>query len=344
MIVWTSRISYHGADRLDVTMLSTDKLGIEFAPPEALLKPLLAKRKTMPNQRLPDEDFRAYAEAYKQVLRERFDRNRAPFEELLARPVVTLVCYCRHSDQCHRTILANEVLAKFRSVTVRGERNAVLPPKGAPLEHGEQGLLFSLDSPPPAPAPDPAHPAEAPAQVTLFEPEPVSLPVPSGAPRPDDDTDPRWDNVMALSLISPWDFIIAQGPKRIENRPWALPADMRGRAFLLHVSKTKPDDFVSLEAFAEERGLTLPPLPTHPPRGGIVGWARAVGQLRPRQAIPPDFGWDTRWWMPEQFGFLLSEAHPLPFVPLSGNRKFFRVPKDLAKALPLPQAFWEPAR
>lgn len=337
MIVWTSRISYHGADRLDVTMLSTDRLGIQFAPPEALLKPLLDKRKKMPNQRLPDEDFRAYAEAYKQELRERFERNRAPFEELLARPVVTLVCFCRHSDQCHRTILATEVLAKFPGVTVRGERNAVLPPKGAPLEQGEQGLLFSIDPPAPVPAPVAAEPA--PAQTTLFEPAPVSLPVPSGAPTADDD--PRWDNVLALSLISPWDFIIAQGEKRIENRVWPLPADMRGRAFLLHVSKTKPDDFVSLEEFASARGLTLPALPSHPPRGGIMGWARAVGQLRPNQEVPSNFAWDTRWWMPEQFGFLLSEAHPLPFTPLSGNRKFFRVPKSVARALPLPAAFWE---
>lgn len=66
----------------------------------------------------------------------------------------------------------------------------------------------------------------------------------------------------------------------------------------------------------------VPPL-AQMQRGGIVGRARIVGVVPPG-GMPPAFrsreerDLDYRWHMDDQFGFILADVEPLPFVPCSG--------------------------
>lgn len=41
-------------------------------------------------------------------------------------------------------------------------------------------------------------------------------------------------------------------------------------------------------------------------------------------------GIDMRWWMPEQYGFIVADVEPLPFVPWKGALGLFKVPEDYA--------------
>ena len=45
-------------------------------------------------------------------MRAAYGRNRRPFDQLLARESVTLVCYCPSPERCHRSLLA-EILVKL---------------------------------------------------------------------------------------------------------------------------------------------------------------------------------------------------------------------------------------
>lgn len=65
-------------------------------------------------------------------------------------------------------------------------------------------------------------------------------------------------------------------------------------------------------------------------RGGIVGRARIVDVLPPHrpEALYPD-GVDRRWHMRDQFGFVLADVEPLPFVPCKGMLGLFDVPEDV---------------
>lgn len=58
------------------------------------------------------ERWPAYEEAYVQKMRGLYRSDRAVWDELLARPSVTLLCYCKEAMFCHRTILAN-ILGKL---------------------------------------------------------------------------------------------------------------------------------------------------------------------------------------------------------------------------------------
>jgi hypothetical protein len=64
-------------------------------------------------------------------------------------------------------------------------------------------------------------------------------------------------------------------------------------------------------------GCKLPPL-VELYRGGIVGAARLTGVVLPRSDGGP-------WHSPDQYGFRLASAMPLPFRSLRGQLGFFRV-------------------
>jgi hypothetical protein len=76
----------------------------------------------------------------------------------------------------------------------------------------------------------------------------------------------------------------------------------------------------------------VPPL-EQLPRGGIVGQARVVDMV-PKRALfyPP--GADRRWHMPEQNGFVLEGAKPLPFVACRGEvMLFYRVSEEIRESV-----------
>ncbi len=140
LTVHTARVSYGGADRLDVSRKSAGPDGVAFAPSWAILRPALdlmqnasatlSFAKLDPPKASADEvKFAAivqhsawalYSAAYAAEMRESYRTQRAAWDALLARESVTLVCYCTDPARCHRTLLAG-ILAKL-GATVAGER------------------------------------------------------------------------------------------------------------------------------------------------------------------------------------------------------------------------------
>ena len=145
----TARVSYGGADRLDITRKSAPPEGIAFAPSWAILRPaldMMALARTMraaaehAGEARPDDAVLAescvemtraaehivratwalYVEAYTAEMRESYRTQRPAWTALLARESVTLVCYCTDTARCHRTVLAS-ILAKLGAIN-EGER------------------------------------------------------------------------------------------------------------------------------------------------------------------------------------------------------------------------------
>jgi uncharacterized protein YeaO (DUF488 family) len=110
--VHTARVSTSDPDRFDITRKSG---AFAFAPSWPLLRPYLAKRQA---GTLTPEDWPAYVEAYTAEMRESYRGKRAEWAALLARPRVVLVCYCTDPNECHRTILARDILPKFGATYV----------------------------------------------------------------------------------------------------------------------------------------------------------------------------------------------------------------------------------
>ena len=154
--VWTARVTYGGVDRLDVTRKSADAWGKSFAPSWPLLRPALDVRKvadglmaqaraaldadgdewgpTREADRLLDEAWRAYVPRFLDEMRRSYVDRRADWGRLLALPEVTLVCFCVDPTQCHRTLLARDILPKLGAVYM-GERerpSAIVPPEARP--------------------------------------------------------------------------------------------------------------------------------------------------------------------------------------------------------------------
>lgn len=123
-----------------------------------------------------------------------------------------------------------------------------------------------------------------------------------------------------LSIRQPWAWLILHGGKDIENRNW--PTKRRGRV-LVHAAKgmTQAEWEVAWEcaggtgaspkAFAA--GLTTKTIE----RGGIVGSVEIVDCVESSR---------SRWFFGD-YGFVLRDPRPLPFVPWKGALGFFGVPR-----------------
>lgn len=114
---FTARIGVVDPDVLDVTRKSGSELGKSFAPSWALLRPFLAWRAS---GLLGPEDWEKYVDSYTAEMRQSFTRRRDDWREILARARVVLVCYCTDPMQCHRTILARDILPRL-GATYGGE-------------------------------------------------------------------------------------------------------------------------------------------------------------------------------------------------------------------------------
>lgn len=121
--VFTGKMGLRDPDYLDITlqgnMRLTEKdhacgghrgLGLFFAPSPELLYPYLSKRRF---NRLKPGDWPKYAEAYKSEMRQRYRECRLPFDRLLELPRVVLLCFCANAEECHRTLLARDILPKL---------------------------------------------------------------------------------------------------------------------------------------------------------------------------------------------------------------------------------------
>lgn len=124
MDIYTARVNYDGDDRLDITRMGRHPVGIALAPSWAALGPYLAKRK---DGDLDLADWQAYRGLYLDEMRFSYRRNRIHWEQILAMPVVTLVCFCVDPMRCHRTIAA-EILCLVAGpdrAAFRGERKPI---------------------------------------------------------------------------------------------------------------------------------------------------------------------------------------------------------------------------
>lgn len=118
--------------------------------------------------------------------------------------------------------------------------------------------------------------------------------------------------MRALSIRQPWAWLILNAGKDIENRNWSTA--FRGR-FLIHASKgmtryeyeNAPIHIVDLPDFDELQ------------RGGIVGSVELVDCVSDS---------DSEWFFGE-YGFLLRDPKPLPFIPYKGKLGFFDVPDEM---------------
>lgn len=109
--IWTARIGYSGADRLDISVKGAGKpdngLGAILAPSWDLVWAI--KRGEI--------DEQEYEKRYLELLRRRYRQDiysLSGWDVLLDKIVrqggVTLCCYCPKGQFCHRTIAAEKVL------------------------------------------------------------------------------------------------------------------------------------------------------------------------------------------------------------------------------------------
>lgn len=140
--------------------------------------------------------------------------------------------------------------------------------------------------------------------------------------------------MLALSIRQPWASLILKAGKDIENRCW--PTKVRGR-ILIHAAKGmtrgEHDDAIAFGIAAiladpknagankvvtlRDLGFAFDDLQ----RGGIIGSVEIVDCVSKS---------DSPWFVGD-FGFVLRDPQPLPFVPWKGRLGFFDVP---ASALP----------
>jgi hypothetical protein len=128
--------------------------------------------------------------------------------------------------------------------------------------------------------------------------------------------------IYALSIKQPWATLVVHGLKRIEIRRWKTK--FRGPV-LIHAAKQfapQPQAWVKLpdelKTFAELQG-------------GIIGAVDMVGcrEYRSVEAFRDDVDWhlnEPSWFLPPvMYGFEFAQPRLLPFRPLPGWVRFFRV-------------------
>lgn len=107
--VQTARLGFRGENWLDITR----KAGSPFAPSDKLLWPYIAIRKT---RAITSEEWEQYRSAYVDEMRMSFRKFRAAWDRVLAMPRVVLLCFCSNPAQCHRLVLARDILPKLGAV------------------------------------------------------------------------------------------------------------------------------------------------------------------------------------------------------------------------------------
>jgi len=115
--------------------------------------------------------------------------------------------------------------------------------------------------------------------------------------------------LKALSVRQPWAWLLAHGHKNIENRVW--PTKYTGD-FLIHAGKKMEEDMKFAYSLCHSQHITLP---THFDRGGFIGVARITGCVTNSNSP----------WFEGPFGFVISDARPLPFYPYRGLLKLWEV-------------------
>ena len=122
--VYTAQYRYSGKDRLDITVAGKDAFGRFFAPGWSMVKGLKSKA-------ISEYE---YERAYHDKMLDSWHKHKHVWDQLLAMDEVTLVCFCRPGEFCHRLLLA-KYLEKLGAVHM-GERD---------LTNGQQILTATMD-------------------------------------------------------------------------------------------------------------------------------------------------------------------------------------------------------
>mgnify|MGYP003419467828 FL=1 len=123
--VFTARVSYVGADRLDITRAGADAYrkrtgltweGEPWAPSWTIVWPIIKLRREVRDLGAYADSvllaaWRAYVPAFTAEMRASYRHNRPAWDALLARESVTLCCTCTCADQCHRRLVARMLVA-----------------------------------------------------------------------------------------------------------------------------------------------------------------------------------------------------------------------------------------
>lgn len=126
--------------------------------------------------------------------------------------------------------------------------------------------------------------------------------------------------MMALSIRNPWAWNIAHGFKGVENRDWNTL--YRG-TFLIHTGlKVDKDAYLFLSENHPDAWKATPQ-PHEIETGGIIGQADLINVVHQRDAHLLTER-DKPWFFGE-YGFILGNAKPLPFMPCKGRLGFFPV-------------------
>lgn len=133
-------------------------------------------------------------------------------------------------------------------------------------------------------------------------------------------------NMKALSIQQPWAYLIVNGLKDIENRNWST--SYRG-FILIHAGKKIDTTVLHPRGYLnryydfapkwQEVGAKMPAESKDYETGGIVGYATLTSVVTNH----------TSPWFVGPYGFMLTDRHPLPFLPLRGSLHLFDVPKDI---------------
>ena len=112
-----------------------------------------------------------------------------------------------------------------------------------------------------------------------------------------------------LSIRQPWAWLIVAGHKDIENRGW--PTKFRGE-FYVHAGKAQPTEsdlsvIETLYSVKIDRSALQ--------YGGIIGAAELIDCVESHPSK----------WFEGEFGFVLRNARPVPFIPCPGRLGFFGI-------------------
>ena len=124
------------------------------------------------------------------------------------------------------------------------------------------------------------------------------------------------ETAIALSIQQPWAWLVVNGWKNIENRSW--PTKVRGTILICASSRMSPADYFACALFVRgfAPGLVQQiPNPENLERGGIVGQTTILDCVTAHSSE----------WFCGPYGFVLADSKPLPFRPVKGALRFFRV-------------------
>lgn len=122
--------------------------------------------------------------------------------------------------------------------------------------------------------------------------------------------------MKAITIRQPWAWAIIHIGKDIENRSW--PTRYRGPLLIHAASSMKAAEYGDFAEFIAGMKLRMPQLPELV-MGGIIGRVDLVDCVEHSR---------SRWFEGE-YGFVLSNPRPLPYVKMPGKLSLFDVADHL---------------